>query len=341
MANYTVKPITDKKIWEDFLASYPESNFLQSWYWGEFHKNIKHKIYRIGFYEKNVLIGVMLGVIERAKRGTYLTVPGGPILDWDKKLLINNFVDQIKIIARSNNCVFVRVRPQLIKNPDSIALFKSLDFTDAPTHLHAESTSQLRLDKSEELLLQNMRKTTRYEIKKAQNMHIVVTKTNNPKEIKKFYELQLRTANRQGFIPFSYSYLYKQFIAFTKNNNVLLFSSYIGKKLLAQAIVLFYKNEAVYHYGASTIEARKYPGAYLLQWEAIREAKKRGCAHYNLWGVVPLTETKHRFYGVSVFKRGFGGEDVQYLHAQDLIINKVLYLFSFCIESIRSKLRHL
>ena len=47
----------------------------------------------------------------------------------------------------------------------------------------------------------------------------------------------------------------------------------ILKKLLAQAFIILYGNEAVYHYGASTDEGRNHPGAYLIQWEAVKEAK--------------------------------------------------------------------
>jgi len=49
----------------------------------------------------------------------------------------------------------------------------------------------------------------------------------------------------------------------------------------------FLRSEAAYHYGASTEEGRKYPGAYLIQWEAIKEAKKKEHKRYNFWGVPP------------------------------------------------------
>jgi len=89
----------------------------------------------------------------------------------------------------------------------------------------------------------------------------------------------------------------------------------------------------------STEEGRHYPGNYLLQWEAIKEAKKRGMKKYNFWGVAPLDSKDHRFSGISIFKRGFGGEDVQYLHAQDLIINHKKYVITFAIEKIRKFIR--
>src|SRR3990167_6376712 len=113
MAKITIKSIDDKNTWELFISKHPEANFLQSWYWGELHQAIKNKIYRTGFYKDCELIGVMLSVVEDARRGRYLTIPGGPIIDWKNTNLIDSFVEEIKILAKTDKCVFVRVRPQL------------------------------------------------------------------------------------------------------------------------------------------------------------------------------------------------------------------------------------
>ncbi|MDO8657170.1 MAG: peptidoglycan bridge formation glycyltransferase FemA/FemB family protein, partial [Candidatus Levybacteria bacterium] len=98
-----IKEISNKKEWEDFILAHSEANFLQSWSWGEFHKALGKNINRSGFYENNKLVGVMLSVTEPARRGKYLTIPGGPIIDWGDKEIINAFANQIKQIAKENN----------------------------------------------------------------------------------------------------------------------------------------------------------------------------------------------------------------------------------------------
>ena len=340
MAEIKIKEINERETWEDFVFSTNEANFLQSWAWGEFHKALGKTINRTGFYTNNKLAGVMLSVVEPARRGKYLTVPGGPIINWQNNNLINAFLQQIKTVAKGNNCVFVRVRPQLKSDEFSKNLFRSLGFKKAPIHLHAELTSQLNLTKSEEELIAQMRKATRYEVRKAMKEGIQVSISTNENEIKKFYDLQIETAKRQKFVPFSYKFLYEQFKVFAENQNALLYRAEFEKKLLAQAFVIFYGKEAVYHYGASTDEGRHHPGAYLIQWEAIKEAKRRGMTRYNFWGVAPENKRDHRFSGLSLFKRGFGGEDFEYLSAQDLIINYPKYLINYVIESIRKKARN-
>ena len=339
MAKIKLEEISDKIQWEGFISKHPEVNFLQSWYWGEFHLALGKKIHRSGFFSDGKLVGVMLSVVEDAKRGRYLTVPDGPIIDWKDKSISEAFVAEIKRIAEIEKCVFVRVRPQLQSDDFSKKLFASFGFKDAPIHLHAELTSQLDVTISENEILKNMRKATRYEIKKGTNEGIEVTSTDDPEALKKFYDLQLETAKRQKFVPFSFKFLSEQFKVFASEGKALLYSASFGKELLAQSFIIFYGQEAAYHYGASTDEGRKHPGAYLIQWEAIKEAKRRGIKRYNFWGVAPEEEKNHRFYGISIFKRGFGGEDFAYLHAQDLVINKSKYLINSLIENGRKRLR--
>lgn len=339
MAKIAVNPVEKVEEWEGFLVKHPEANFLQSWYWGDFHQALGKKVHRTGFYTDNQLVGIMLSVVENAKRGRYLTVPGGPIIDWKNKAEVQAFVEEIKKIAKEEKCVFVRVRPQLVSDIFSQELFKKYGFRDAPIHLHAELTSQLDITKPEEELLTQMRKATRYEVKKAISTGVKVTSSESPDNLKTFYDLQLQTAKRQKFVPFSFRFLNEQFKVFAKEHKVLLYSAEFEGKLLAQAFIIFYGQEAAYHYGASTEDGRKYPGAYLIQWEAIKEAKRQGMKRYNLWGVAPENQKDHRFAGISVFKRGFGGENVEYLHAQDLVIDKMRYLVNYAIEVVRKKVR--
>ena len=74
---------------------------------------------------------------------------------------------------------------------------------------------------------------------------------------------------------------------------------------------------------------------------ALAEAKKREMKTYNLWGDVADDKlANHRFAGPSLFKRGFGGEQVAYLHARDLPLSWK-YWVNWGIENVRKKIRSL
>ena len=209
MEKVTAVQITSQKQWEKIADKFPERNFLHSYNWGKFHASLGKLVNFTTFHIKvpNLYVGLMLSIVEKAKRATYLTIPAGPLIDWQNKDLVNAFKAEIISQAKKNNCSFVRVRPQILETPQNLKLFKNLGFKKAPMYLHAELTHQLDLSKSKDELLANMRKSTRYEIKKAQKLSIKISKTTDIKEIDKFYALQLQTAKRHGFVPFSKQFL--------------------------------------------------------------------------------------------------------------------------------------
>ena len=334
-----IKYINNKKTWEDFVLNHPQVNFLQSFAWGEFHRQLGKQIFRYGFYEKNRLIGVALLIKEKARRGTYLTCPGGPLLDAEANIWLE-FVKLIKKISHQEKALFIRVRPQFLDKIKWRLMFSQSGFINAPMHMHAETTWQLDLNQSQEEIFKNMRKNTRSAIKKSLKNQLKIKITKDIKAIDRLYDLQIKTAQRHGFVPFSKKFLKTQFKSFSVNNQAKIIEVYQKKDLVCSAIFIFYGQEAVYHYSGSAQLAYQTNASYLLLWTAIKEAKKQKLSKFNFWGVVPRYEPKHRFWGVTVFKRGFGGFPINYLHAQDLPI-KTRYWLVWLIETTRRVYRHL
>jgi lipid II:glycine glycyltransferase (peptidoglycan interpeptide bridge formation enzyme) len=54
---------------------------------------------------------------------------------------------------------------------------------------------------------------------------------------------------------------------------------------------------------------------YLLKWEAIRSSRDAGATSYDLWGLATG--------GIAHFKTGFGGREVQYIGAWDLVLSQL------------------
>ncbi|MGI5827417.1 MAG: lipid II:glycine glycyltransferase FemX [Patescibacteria group bacterium] len=340
MSNLSIQLIEDKARWEIFILKRPEANFLQSWNWGKFHKRLGKNVFRMALFEDEELAGAVQCIKEIAKRGIYLTLPGGPIINWEKPDHVKFIFSKIKELARSEGCTFIRMRPQIHDTQKNRQLLEQYGWKLAPMHLTADLTLQLDLSLSEEKLLAQMRKNTRYEIRKAVKEGIVVKQSQDPNDIEEFNKHQKELAKKHSFVPFSYEYLHEQFKSFLVDNQVILFHAYKENTLLASAFVIFYNKEAVYHYGISTPENQKFPGAYACQWKAIREAKKRGMKRYNFWGISPEDQPDHRFAGVSLFKRGFGGKEISYLPAHDLPVDwKYQVIKGF--EMLRKKARKL
>lgn len=351
--NIKIKTATDKAEWDKFITSHPEANFLQSWDFYDFHEARGLEVVRrIAVIEppetssgrksrkKPKIIGAYAGVVEQAKRGRHLAIAGGPILDWSDKVLVDKIFDDIRFEAEKNDCVFVRVRPQLERSEKSEKLFARLGLKPAPMYLSVEFAGVLDLNKTDDEILKGMRQRLRRALRKAAKNNITVETSTDPKDIHTFYEIQLQTAKRHDFVSFSEDFLTKQFEAFAPNGEAVLYTAKHNGEILAQNFMIFYGNEASYHYGVSSELGTKLSGAPLLHMQAMKDARERGIKRYSFWGIVGEDETNHRFYGVSQFKRGFGVDELKYLSAHDLIIKPLAYRKTKLIETIRRKYRH-
>ena len=336
-----VKPINNRREWEKFVLSIKPNTFLQSWNWGEFHAKLGQTIWRVGFWKGKDLVGVSLVVRENAKRGRYLACPGGPL--WVKGVgdqVKEAFCDWVHRTARKERALFVRIRPSEANSALARTSWRKLGFIRAPMHMHAETTWRLNLTQTEAEILAGMRKTTRQCLRRAEADGVKIVKTKNCKAIDSLYRLQLETAHRQRFVPFSKKFWRVQFSQFVKDNQTLIIQARYKGELLAASMFLVYGDTAVYHYSGSV---RTHPHVYashLIQWAAIQEAKKRGCEWYNFWGIAPDDNPKHRFAGVTTFKKGFGGERFDWVPAHDLPVSWRYWLVWF-FETGRRKARSL
>jgi len=340
MYNLKYKEVSDKKTWEDFILSHNPRSFLQSWNWGEVNERLGKKIYRIGFYDDSNLVGESLIIKENAKRGPHFLIPGGPIIDWGSQVQINAFIKCIKNLAREEHVWFIRIRPEVMDSRESKKMFSELGFVSAPMHLHAENTWVLDISPPEESIVAGMRKTTRYLVRNSQKHNLICEQTIDSEQIKILSDLQKETVVRHNFVGFSDKIFRYQLETFGKDNQGKLFICRQAEKDLAAAIIIFYGDTAYYHHSGSTSNYRGIPFSYFLQWQVILEAKKRGIKYYNFWGIAPNDNPKHRFAGVTTFKKGFGGKRVDWIHARDLPVS-LLYVFTYTFEFLRKVFRRL
>lgn len=330
----SIQEITDKKIWESFVLSQKGASFLQSWNWGEFRKKMRDTPLRLGIFSEGKLAGAALVIKIFARRGVHFICPGGPLINWKNVALFDALVSYLKSLAQIEKALFIRIRPPILDTPKNYETFKTRGFINAPMHLHAETTWELDINRDEEEILSGMRKTTRNLVRRAMKEGVKIKKSKDPQEIKTLYQLQMETVRRQKFTPFSLAFLKNEFESFLVDDQARLFLAEYQGQVISAALVLFYGEEAIYHYAANSSVFPKIPASYLLVWEAIREAKKRGCEIFNFWGIAKTLEPRHPWAGLTLFKTGFGGRRVEFLHAQDLPISK-LYSLTYAFETLR------
>jgi|SRR3989338_8345226 len=287
----------------------PNESFLQSGGWERFNQAMGSPTWRV---HEALVIKV------DARRGTFLLVPH---IGFFSEKLRDALID----LGKKEKCAFIRVCPLMEDTEENRLKFKNLKFNNAPVQMHPWLSWILDITKPEAKLLSEMRKTTRYSIRKAEKEAVAISPSDN---LDLFWEIYDKTVQRQNFTPFSKKYLQieHQFL------DTKFYFAAVGGKTVAAAMIVFTPDCAFYHHGASLAE---HPTAsYLLQWRVIQEAKRRGCQFYNFWGVVRDDQHNHPWYGLSQFKKGFGGIVEAYVPAQDFVLSPH-YWITYVFETIR------
>ena len=337
------------------FLKHEEGNFLQSAEWGKVAEKVGHKAILRDFSGGDS----GLFIVKNAKRGKYLEIPGGPLIDWDNKVKVEEIFSEIKKIAKDEGCAFIRFRPQLLNTKENLKKLPS-GSRPAPFHLHAQNTVILDLERPEDELLSNMRRQTRYEVRRSSRLELEVLAGNSRELFEEFHAVQVETAKRQNFIPPSMDELEAYREVFKENAKIykVITSKPIssdGKKVLEEEVegcipagaticyglFIDYGLEVEYFEAASTEYGHALPGAYAMLWQVVRDYKEKGLKRFNLWGIAPPNSPNHRYAGVTTFKTGFGGEQIEFIHAQDIVINPLKYQKTKIIEKIRKKIRHL
>lgn len=343
--------------WEAFLARERPPTFLQSWAWGETQAALGEEVVRLAAYDGSDVVGIAQAVTVTARRGHFLHVPHGPVARANAREVLSALLKALRQEAERRKLAFLRVSPIQPDRAEHRGLYRLLGFRPAPMYLHSERLWVLDVTPDEETLLAGMRKTTRNLIRRAEREGVVVR--FGVEQLDAFCRLYAETARRDRFVPFPRRALEAEVAAFSIPNgnrrdftvlrntvksqgtegmeegpgavDVIVGVAERQGTPLAGVIVPLTAWSAFYHHGASVRTRENIPAAYALQWELIREAKRRGCGAYNFWGVYP---PGNRRSGITLFKTGFGGREVPLVPTQDLSLSPRYYA-AYAVDTLR------
>ncbi len=277
-------------------------SILQSWVWGQFNEALGHKIYRFSD-SASINLAIETGLPFGKK---YLYCPRGPLGNEAEALL------DLKNVESDKDLIFARIEPQ-----HKVDLTKAVKDTQ-PTHNWI-----LGLDKTEEELLIDMKPKTRYNINLAQRKGVVV-REGTKKDLITVWQLLLETATRAKFRLHPQNYYFQMWDSLGTDHIKILIAEYQDKPLAAMILTLFGEYATFAHGGTAPV-MKEAMAPYLLHWEAIKLAKKLGYKSYDFGGIAAEGDASHDWAGITRFKKGFGGLEVVYPGAFDLIYSPIWY----------------
>lgn len=323
--------LLNKPQLDEFVSGQRNSQFLQSWDWGDFQKSAR-KVWRFGVtYDRQIIASAQIIEHLLPLNKSYLYCPRGPIIeegldDQSKtqalKLILSQARD-ITISTAQTEEIFFRLEPTF--NPQSLIL--NLKKTKP---IQPSDTLILDLTQPEEQLLMNMHQKTRYNIRVAERHGVTVREEDNWQKV---WPLFQKTAKRDKFSLHPKNYYQKM----VGNSDIIrMWTADYKGKIVAANIVTYFGDTVTYVHGASDYEYRSVMAPFLLQWEIIKQAQlvkysnNQIFKYYDFHGIAPTNRKDHPWYGITRFKKGFGGKVIHYPGTFDFVYQPASYnLYKF------------
>lgn len=300
-------------------------SFLNTEAWAQFQRSIGHRTIR--FDNGKIQANIIRHDVSFGRN--YLYIPHGPTLDLNAMQTIKNELSQfiwfLRRLAKEQKSMFVKLEPQSdavveLLQSHGTRLKKSSKF------IQPYKSLVLDLSLSDEELLSQMHHKTRYNIQLAQRHGLEFRESN---DIDAFWGLMQKTTTADGFAPHPRAF-YEKLLELEGELETKMFLVYNGTTPLAGMLLLIHGDRAYYLHGAMDREYKSLMAPYLMQWEAIRYARSQECAHYDLWGI-----DSERWPGVTRFKLGFGGKQVEYPGAFDIVVSRFWYFVYNLVRKFR------
>jgi lipid II:glycine glycyltransferase (peptidoglycan interpeptide bridge formation enzyme) len=190
-------------------------------------------------------------------------------------------------------------------------------FNSSAFYVVPPTTVLVDLRQSEDEILGQMKRNTRYNIRLASRKGVVVQE-GNESDLPMFCQLMQVTAARSDYMPYDLAYFQEAWRQFAPQDMIKLLIAYYQGEPLAAVMVIAFGQWAVYKWGASSNAHRDKKSNNLLQWAAMRWSKERGCHYYDMGGISPacvadalkrgekLDPAESKGAGIALFKLGFG-----------------------------------
>lgn len=298
-----------------------EISLWQTSEWEGFQKSLGHCTTRIGSDLLVIIYPLFLGY-------KYGYIPRSQLKEKD-------FITKdLNTLAKKKKLIFIRI------DPAEEVKIKNLKCRKAHSP-QPESTLILNLSQDETELLKQMKRKGRYNISLAEKKGVIVKRAENSDDQELFaaifHRLNQETTQRDRFCGHDVTY-YKKMLKELPMSEI--FVAFYENTPIAAAICVYQRKTAIYYYGASGNKHREVMAPYLIQWEAIKEAKKRGCELYDFLGIAPEgSPANHPWQGITEFKSKFGGNIINYPQAQDLIFRPFWYQIYKSVKFIQKLIK--
>jgi lipid II:glycine glycyltransferase (peptidoglycan interpeptide bridge formation enzyme) len=277
---------------------------LQSWAWGEVQARAGWRVARV-----RLTGGAMASVQVRSvgpAREAY--VPRGPVPPTVEA------IDSLIEWARDEKMARLLVEPEA---PATLAehLTQRHFSTAAPTQ--PKHTRILQLRQPDEML-KAFKHGRRYNIRAGLRRGVVVREGKDDAELAR----QSAAVERRESISLPDRTYYELLLELLPWCRTYTAYGEGPEEALATVLVARHSGRAYSLFAGRSGAHPELMGNDLAWWSAIRAASEAGCRDFDFWGVPPpAAGPDHPWHGLGLFKSEFGGEEVSYAGAWELVLS--------------------
>lgn len=335
--NVVIVTTNDKEQWDTFVVAQPTGSFLQSWDWGDFNSALGKKVWRIAIEKDGVWQAVCLitqGILKFNL--PFLYAPRGPVVaaGSDRATILKTLNTYIDELVYEIGAVYAQLEPYTNDDAWKQELLQ-LGYRPSVYNVQPGYTLVMSLTRPTEDLLREMHSKTRYNIRLAEKKGVTVVVDNT--RVGDFYTLLQKTEQRQGVHFFSRSY----FEQLATLPGVFIYLAEYEGIVVASNIMVMRDGMATYLFGGTDYTYRKVMAPQLLQWQAMKDAKDKGCTHYDFWGAVPegVTGPESKWKGVTRFKQGFAPKQPieHYLGTYEKVYRPIVRLLYTILKKVTGR----
>lgn len=330
-----VRPATDADhgAWVELLGRTPSGDFLHDWSWADVAAFDGQPQRRFVAEEEGQLVAIAAAQVRRLPLGrSFWYVPHGPVLDYDHPRAaerLRAMVIGLREAARRDKALAVKLEPRLEWGSKPTALFHRL--RHEPGTLQVGQTRLVELG-DDEALLAGFDKDTRYAVRRAAREGVEITRMTDAGDLKAIdalHGLVLETQRRAGFPKPPLPRYRTAWRGLASAGRATILEARREGQLLASGMLVVEGDRSFYLFAGSLREEKGEPkryASYALQWAMMRYAREAGARTHDLWGVAPENAPpEHPWYGVGLFKKGFGGRVVTWSGTWDIVVDRTLY----------------
>lgn len=321
---------TDRwKAWDTFLEATHETGFMQSSWWADFRATTGFEYFGVTLKDQGALVGgALVTKLSYTSDSCFYYIQDGPVLPDEGPAADQVFEAILNAIEKrrqteKETISHLRIEPRWQRLPSFVRDFQTPTFSD--NFMEPRDTLCIDLRPAEETILAQMKPKGRYNIRIAQKHNVSVTQDTSEQGLADFLRIYKRTAIRQGMSikpPGYFRTLVSMLLPLKQVE--LFFAEHQGRRLTT-ALVIYFGSRATYFYGGSLALRRRVMAPYLLHYEIMRRAKAMGCEWYDLWGIAPANDPDHPWHDISVFKRKFGGTELNLVPTLDYVYDPAAY----------------